>query len=408
MAKPLTAKAIENLKPGAERREVADGGCRGLFLVVQPSGRKSWAVRYRFQGRTRKLTLEGTTGLAEARKAAATALHELELGKDPAASKFEARAAEEKAAAERAGDTVERWSTEYLERYAMRHTRPRSWKMTETVFRRYVLPAWRGRSVHDIRRKDVIHLVDAVAKNYPVMGNRVLATCHAFYNWLASKDQIAASPCAGVKPPTKEQPRDRVLDDAEIKALWHASDALGEQAGAFVKLLLITGQRRNEVGGMRRSEITGNLWELPAARTKNKHAHTVPLSRQAMQILESLPQIGDTDYVFGGSPRGAHIGGFSRIKADIDQHMKPAKPWTFHDLRRTCATGLQRLGIRVEVTEAALNHKGGVVRGVAAVYQRHDYASEKRVALQDWADHVDAIVNGEPTEKVVRGRFGRG
>jgi integrase len=120
-----------------------------------------------------------------------------------------------------------------------------------------------------------------------------------------------------------------------------------------------------------------------------------------MQILESLPRIGDSDYVLGASPRGNHIGGFSWIKVALDQQMKPVKGWVLHDLRRTCATGLQRLGIRVEVTEAALNHRGGAVRGVAAIYQRHTYGGEKRHALQTWADHVERLVSGTPETKVV-------
>jgi integrase len=406
MAKKLTALKVENAKPSDQRQEISDGGS-GLYLVVQPSGRKSWAVRYRHAGQTRKLTLDGFVPLAEARVIAHTALAEVRNGRDPATLKFDAKAAAEKAAAERAGDTIERWAGQYLERYARKETRPNSWKMTEHIFDDVIFPAWRGRSIHEIRRKDIIRLVDNVAEDRPVLANRVVATISKFYNWLASKDEIAASPCAGVKAPTKEVPRDRVLEDPEIRALWKASDAIGGQAGAFVKMLLLTGQRRNEVAGIRWSEIAGDLWELPAARTKNKQTHTVPLSRQAMAILDSVPRIADTDYVFGGSPRGNHIGGFSRIKAALDAQMKPAKGWTLHDLRRTCATGLQKLGIRVEVTEAALNHRGGTVRGVAAIYQRHDYAAEKRLALQAWADHVDAIVSGEPVDKVVRGRFGR-
>src|SRR5262245_5107599 len=197
-AKALTAKAIDNFRAGATRREIPDGGCRGLFHIIQPSGRRSWAVRYRFQGATRKLTLEGITGLAQARKAATAALHELELGPDPAALKFDARAAADREAVQRASAPVDYWATECLERCAKPQTRARTYEMTEYILTRIVLPAWRGRSIHDIRRKDVIDLVDRVARDRPVLANRVLACCSKMFNWLASKDQIVASPCAGV------------------------------------------------------------------------------------------------------------------------------------------------------------------------------------------------------------------
>src|SRR5262245_50487473 len=159
MAKPLTVKKIENIKPTTARQEIADGGCRGLYLIVQPSGRRAWCVRYRFGGKTRKLTLDGIDGLAEARKAATTALHELDRGHDPALLKFDATAKAEKEAATRAGDTVDNLATQFIERHVLKHTRPNSQYMYQGAFRRNILPAWRGRSIHDIRRRDVIELL---------------------------------------------------------------------------------------------------------------------------------------------------------------------------------------------------------------------------------------------------------
>src|SRR6266436_6298791 len=171
MAK-LTTKFIENAKPAAHRREIPDSGCRGLYLIVQPTGRKAWAVRYRFEGTPKKLTLDGRLTLAEARKAATDALHELECGNDPAALKFDAQAKAEKAAADRQRDTVDRLAERFIEQYAKRKTRPKSWQQTEHVFHNIVLPAWRGRTVHDIERRDIRELVEAVAEDRPVMANR--------------------------------------------------------------------------------------------------------------------------------------------------------------------------------------------------------------------------------------------
>jgi len=395
MAKQLTAVSIANARPGPQRREIPDAGCRGLYLVVQPSGRKSWAVRYRYDGRPKKLTLGPALTLAAARKAAADALHELERGNDPAALKSEIKAT----AAKLATDTVEKWAAQFIELHARRKTRALTLAQYESVLRRLVLPAWRGRTVHDIKRRDVIELLEQIAADRPIMANRTLGVLSKFFNWLCARDVIVASPCAGVKRPSEEHARERKLTDDEIKALWAACDAIGGMAGACVKLLLLTGQRRSEVAGMRRSEISGDVWSLPPERTKNKKPHDVPLSAQVLAIVESVPVIADSDYVFtlGRAP----LGHFHRSKQLIDAEMKSDAPWVLHDLRRTCASGMQRVGVQLPVIEKVLNHSSGTFRGIVGVYQRHEFAAEKRDALRRWADHVDAIVRGEAVGKVV-------
>jgi integrase len=407
MAKKLTDIAIKNMKASATRREIPDGGCDGLYLIVQPTGRHAWAVRYRFKGKSRKLTLDGISGLAEARKAATAALAEIKLDNDPATLKFDAKAAAEKAAAERAVDTVDHHAAQFIERYAKRQTRLNSWRMTQRIFDRFILPAWRGRVIHDIRRRDVIDLVEGVAEKTPVLANRVHAALSKFFNWLASRDVIVASPVAGVARPSKETARDRILEDDEIRALWKACQGVGGHGPACIRLMLLTGQRKGEVSGMSWSEIDGDLWVLPPERTKNGQKHSVPLSRQVMTIIESVPQIvGSGDRVFTGA--GNHrLGGFSHLKNQIDAQMKVKEPWVFHDLRRTVASGMAKIGIKLPVIERCLNHKGESFAGIVGVYQRHDFAAEKRDALQRWADHVDQIVSGRPAERVVRGKFGR-
>jgi integrase len=396
----LTAKSVENVKPGAARREVPDSGCRGLYLVVQPTGRKSWAVRYRYAGTPKKLTLDGALTLAAARKAATDALHELAQGRDPAALKFEARASAEKATAARAADTVEQWVAHFIERHAKKKTRENSWRQAVHVFDDIVLPAWRGRIVHDIKRRDIIELIESVAEDRPIMANRAHAHVSKFFNWLCERDVIAASPCAGVKRPSAENARDRILSDDEIKALWLACGDIGDPAGACIKVLLLTGQRRSEVAGMRRGEINGDVWTLAPERTKNKRRHDVPLSAQALAIIEGMPKIAGGDHVFTVSG-WAPLSQFDRIKHELDAHMKPQTPWVLHDVRRSAASGMAKLGIRLPVIEKCLNHTGGSFRGIVGVYQRHDFAAEKRDALQRWADHIDAIVRGEPARKVV-------
>jgi integrase len=409
MAKTLTPKSIENMKAGAARREIPDAGCRGLYLIVQPvTGRKSFAVRYRFNGAPTKLTLGSWPALqlAAARKAATHALHELAQGRDPATMKFDAEAAAKKAAAERAADSVDHWAKLFIERHAKKHTRPRSWQQCEHVFHNIVLPVWSGRIVHDIKRRDIIEVVEGVAEDRPVMANRTLGHLSKFFNWLCERDVIPASPCAGVKPPAKETPRERILTDGEIKALWTACGAIGGRVGPCVKLLLLTGQRCGEVVGMRRSEISGDVWSLSRERTKNKRQHDVPLSTQALAIIDEIPVIaGEEDCVFTTSET-KRLGKMSHAKDKLDAHMKPKTPWVIHDLRRTCASGMAKLGIRLPVIEKCLNHASGSFRGIVRVYQRHDFAAEMREALQRWANHVDAIVRGEASGKVVQIRAG--
>ena len=264
-------------------------------------------------------------------------------------------------------------------------------------------PAWRGRTIHEIRRRDIIELLDGIATDRPVLANRTLAVLSVFFRWCSARDVIESSPCVGVPRPAPEVARDRVLSESEIRDLWKACDTLGGTIGPFVKVLLLTGQRRSEVAGMQLSEIEGDVWVLPAERVQNKRLHSVPLSTQVLKIIETAEPVGD--YVFTDNPRKRIDGSFSIWKKRIDAHMKPLPSWTFHDLRRTAASGMAKLGVEIPVIEKCLNHAGGVFAGIVGTYQRHEYASEKRIALQRWADHIDQLVGGRPATVVkFRGR----
>jgi hypothetical protein len=210
MTRPLTDISIQNFKPRAVRYEVPDPGARGLKVVVFPSGVRSFVVRYRnAAGRARKLTLPAGITLAAARKLAADAMLEVAQGRDPATTKQAAR----RGARSRADDTVERLADRFIEQHARRHTRPSSIRATEAAFRNIILPAWGGRSVHDITRRDVIDVLDSVVVDRPVLANRTKAAMTKFFNWCASRDVIQTSPCVGVATPAKETARDRVLRD---------------------------------------------------------------------------------------------------------------------------------------------------------------------------------------------------
>ena len=402
MARGLTAKAIENAKPGSVRREIPDAGCRGLYLVVQPSGARSWAVRYRHEGQSRKLTLNGFPSLAAARKQATAALAELGNGVDPATKDKQAKASAAKAEAERGGDTFVALSRQFLDLYAAKKTRENTYVHYKRMLE-IAGEAWIGRTVHEIKRRDIVDLLDKIAVDRPVLANRTLAVLSKFFRWLAARDVVGSSPCIGIERPAQETPRDRVLSDDELRRLWLACDQIGGRIGAFVKVLLLTGQRRSEVAGIERSEIVGDLWTLRSERTKNARVHVVPLARQVVEIIDSQPPV-EKDYVFTGSKR-KRIGSFTRYKEQLDGIMKPDSAWVFHDLRRTCASGMSRLGVSVPVVEKVLNHAGGTFSGVVGTYNRYDHLPEKRAALQRWADHIDQIATGEPAKVVIP--FGR-
>jgi integrase len=398
MTKKLTAITVENARAGPKRIEIRDGGCTGLYLVIQPSGAKSWALRYRYRGAPRKLTL-GTSAelsLASARAKAMAALKMLGDGVDPAAEKKIERETGEAAQQKKAGDTVELAVAEFIEKYARRKTR--TWSQTERIFRVDVLPVWRGRSVHEIGKRDILNLVEAIAADRPVLGNRAFGHIRKLFGWLVERDVLKISPCVGVKAPSKETSRERVLTEDEIKQVWVACDRLDQDfpclgiPGAAVKLLLLTGQRRGEVCGMEWSEVDleKRLWSLPGSRTKNGRPHVVPLSRQAAEMISAFGPPGRRRHVFQITEG---FGSYSRIKDHLDARMPPGPAgWTFHDLRRTCATGLADLDVNVAVIEACLNHISGHKSGVAGIYNRSNYGPQKIAALQRWADRVDEIV----------------
>ncbi len=405
MAKPLTVKALENMKSGDTRKEIPDGFMRGLFFVLQPTGKASWAVRYRFAGQTRKLTL-GTypaIDLKAARELASRALVKVAGGEDPAAEKQAAKKAD-RAPAER--DLVEKVVNSFIERYAKANTR--SWPETERMLKKEVVGAWKGRHLSEIGKADVHDLLDKIVdRGSPIAANRVLASLRRMCSWAVERDIVKTSPCEGVKPPSAVQSRDRVLNDDELRVVWQACDVIGWPFGPLVKLLILTGQRRDEVAEMRWSEIDFDMkiWTLPRARAKNDVEHKVPLSATALALLEGLPRVSSkAGFVFttnGETP----VSGFARAKQRLDGELtkmaREMAPWVIHDLRRTFASGAARLGINLPVVEKVLNHVSGSFRGIVGVYQRHSFADEKRAALETWGQFIKELVGVELAANIV-------
>ncbi len=283
MTKKLTTLSLERARPKLDRHgklvrnEIADGGADGFYLIVQPSGAKSWAIRYRYKGKASKLTLGhvATLSLAEARRAAADARLALEKGTDPAAGRRATRAAKR---AEQHPDTVEALVKQFVALHGPK-IRRNTLRLYESVLRRFVVLEWAKRPVQDIRRRDVISLVEAIAVDRPFMANRTLGVLSKFFNWLVARDLLTASPVHGVEMPALETSRDRVLNDDEIAALWRGCATEGI-IGAAVLVMLLTGARRTEVSAMRWAEVDEETrtWVLPSERSKNRQAHVVPLS----------------------------------------------------------------------------------------------------------------------------------
>jgi integrase len=245
----------------------------------------------------------------------------------------------------------------------------------------------------------VIELLDSVKKRAPVMATNVFAVIRKLFSWSVARDIIAASPCVGVETPAVVESRDRVLTDDEIKRLWSAAGELGHPFGHITKFLLLTGQRRDEVAGMAWGEIDARLWTIPKERAKNSKTHDVPLSDAALAVLDEVrlaPRVYSPNGLMFTKTGETPASGFSKAKTQLDKRMGTGvPPWRLHDIRRTVATGMQKLHIPLEVTEAVLNHISGSRAGIVGIYQRHEYFDEKRQALETWGRYVTALVKGQ-------------
>jgi integrase len=397
--KTLTHRLVEGATPPATgRTEIFDATLSGFCLRVTSSGKKSFAVMYRHNGKLRRLTVGRfpAMSLAKAREEAKAALQAVEEGRDPAGERQEA-----KAAPEPRRDTVEAVATDYVERHCKRNLR--SWTETDRLLRKYLIPELGSRDVRELTRRDVRDLVDGVVDNgKPVQANRVLAAVHAMLTWAVDREILDVNPAAGVKKPTREKPRERVLSDGELVKVWKAAEGLGYPAGPYIKTLILTGARRDEAREMRWREVDLDkaLWTIPGERAKNGEPHVVPLSEAMLDLLRDLPRFTGGDYVFtagdGAKPYANVIKPKKRIERDSE-----VEGWTLHDLRRTAASGMGDLGIAGETIARVLNHAEGQIAGITARYNRADQTEAKRRALEAWAQHVCELAGAERADNVV-------
>ena len=267
------------------------------------------------------------------------------------------------------------------------------------MLRREVEPFWGSRKAKDVTRRDIIQLLDdIVERGSPVMANRCLAVIRRMFRFAIQKDILGASPCVEIEKPAKETPRDRVLRPSEIRTFWNGLDGAKMNAGVRLALrfMLVTAQRRGEVGGAPWSEfdLEEGLWEIPAARTKNQRAHRVPLSALAVTLLEEIRDAGEgSEWLFPSRKPGQPIDPqviYHALRTNLETI--GIEQFSPHDLRRTAASHMTELGTPRLVVEKVLNHAD---TSVAAVYDRYDYASEKRRALEGWATRLSEIVSGE-------------
>ncbi len=404
----LTDAAAHKRKPCDKRIEVHDGA--GLYLVIQPSGAKSWAYRYRVDGKSRKLTLgtlleqgakpdrdaEGdlpALSVSEARQRASAAAVKVQRGADPIAEKRRSEA--------RAKNTV----NALLDAFVADHVETlRSGDQIERAFNVYVRPRIGPRSIYDLKRSDVTTMLTEVKDQHgPVMADRVLAYVRKAFNWQMVRDDDFKSPIVRGMAKTKpaERSRKRVLADDEIRDLWKALEKFEGCYPRYVKSLLLAMTRRNESADMHAEEIDADLWTIPARRYKNKRDHVIPITPALRALIGDKP----SGFVFSTTDGEKPFSGFSKCKKALDKEIakirkaegRPAmKQWQLHDLRRTGRSLMSRAKVDADHAERCMGH---VIGGVRETYDRYEYLDEKRAAFEKLAGLLAVILN--PTDNVV-------
>ena len=388
----LTKSAIDALPTPTSDVVYWDAGLPGFGMKVTPKGRKVFVVLYRTGGagsKLRKYTIGpyGRVTLHQARVGAQKVFAAKLEGRDPATEKREAK---RRAVTDRVEDLLETFIAQHL-------SQNRSGREISRLLRREVGKPWAGRSIHEISKRDVVEVVSAIEqRGAPVAANKALKSIKTFLRWCVGRAVLDQSPAEGVPLPKKEVARDRVLSDEELTQVILAARMIGGPYGAIVEMLALTGQRREEVARIKWRGIGshGRVWTLPKSRAKNAKSHVVHLSQQSLTLLKGTGRRAGFVFSFDGAKP---FNVFSRAKRHLDQ-ISGVTGWRLHDLRRTCVSGMARLGVAPHVADKILNHQAGTISGVAAVYQRHEFLSERKEALDRWDSHVSQILDGARQE----------
>ena len=415
MKRKITKTVVDNTHPENCDVFVWDTEIRGFAVKVTPSGKKQYVFQYRMGGRghpTRRYTIgpHGAFTPDKARRAALDLRAQVSKGIDPGKAKSEVR--EKLQAAGPVG--FGQLAATYVERECPALARGTD---VASVIRREILPHWAAIPATELRKRDAITLTDALLDaGRPAAALELYEVIKRVGNWLVERDELEVSPFANLKPPASKVVRDHVLSREETSCLWSACNQIDYPFGPLVQLLLLTGQRRNEVAGMRWSEIDLGAveWIIPSHRSKNDKPHLVPLTVPILSILESLPRF-DGPYVFTTTSGKRPVSGFSKAKARLDRLMVAVmedkelagaegagstvdvEPWRLHDLRRTMRTGMAALGVPEIVSEKVLNHQPNVL---TRTYNVHAYDAEKREALERWVRYVMDVVTPPPATVV--------
>lgn len=384
----LSDLQIKKLAPKTKRYDVHDGG--GLYLRIMPTGTKSWFLRYMMDGKAKRLTLGNypTLSLNEARKRSANEHLNIQQGIDPALKK------KQEETAKKAAPTVAELVTEFWE---MELSSKASGKELLRLLNKDVVPPWGEIKVAEITRRNAVLLIDGVRERGAVVANRTQAAMVRLFNFAAERGVIGHSPLTGLRKKT-EKPRQRALSAEDILLFWNATELenkvdLYRQTKLALRMVLLTGQRPGEVAGMTWAEIDGCTWSIPAERRKGRAAQSVPLCPLALNVLKEASFVsGQSEYVFTSSVKPGKAITPHSLSKGVLRHWNEFgldTPFTPHDLRRTCRTGLAELGINDVVAERVLGHK---LAGILGTYNVHAYDNEKFAALKKWEQHIRRIV----------------
>lgn len=399
--KRLTETGIARIfSPKTGRLDLVDEATRGLVLRTTRTGVKSWCFVYRFGGVQRRFTFGRypDISLKEARILVKEFRADLAIGNDPKTLRDDKVA--KQIAQEQEDISVADLASKYIELYAKPNTR--RWKQTEGFFNNHILPELGSKKAKDVTKRGVVNLLDKIkSSDKPTAANHVLSALKGMYSWAVERDELQFNPCAGIKKPVPVAERERVLNRQEIGGFWEACNQLQYPFGSLCKLLLLTGQRCNEIATLKWSYISfeEKIIRIPVENIKAGRGHDVPLSDMAIDILRILPRFTG-EYVFSTTCGQKPVSGFSKTKKRFEQYFNPQENWRFHDLRRTAATNMAELGVPLHTISRVLNHAEG---GVTRIYARHSYLNEKRDALNLWANTVAGIVsdNNDVNDNVV-------
>jgi integrase len=418
----ISKATVDSVQSGDSGTVYWDKALAGFGLKVTPAGRKVYLYRYRIAApgraaKTHPITLtigkHGDLTPEQARDRARELAGKVAVGEDPRAEEQRKRTEAEALARRETDLAFDRKADQWLDHYEHeKERRPSSVSQAKLVVRNHLRPALKSKPLPEIGKQDIQLIIDAIPVRQKAMRRAVFAYASILFGWAASGGYIDRNPLQDMNKPPAPKARERVLTDEELSAVWRATTGLPKPFGPFYRLLTLTGQRREEVATLGWADLdrAAATWTIPAGRAKNGRAHIVPLTPPVVAELDVMagsslqwPRSGFVLTTTGRTP----ISGFSKAKAALDDLItaaggEPMADWRVHDLRRTLATGLQRLGVRFEVTEAVLNHISGSKGGVAGIYQRHDWKDEKRAALTAWASHVERLLSGAPKSNVIQ------